>query len=258
LFHIFMTDTNIILITWGTWRLGKAFKKILPQALFPSRKEMDILDSKDIEQYIVTFKPDTIIHLAALASIPKCEENKDLAWNTNVLAARNLVEISKKHWVKKFIYLQSACIFSWEEDFMYDEDSIPAPKHYYGLTKLIAEEIIKSYNSDIFQTIIARTNFTTMPWEYPKAFTDRFGTYLFAQWVAKGILEIIETKTNLPIIHICWDREISMFEYAKLGGSIVEPMTLDDYNWPALTKRMSLTTKYWHTYKIEDSNFNDN
>jgi nucleoside-diphosphate-sugar epimerase len=57
---------------------------------------------------------------------------------------------------------------------MYDEDSIPSPKHYYGMTKLIAEEIIKSYNSDNFQTTIARTNFTTMPWEYPKAFTDRF------------------------------------------------------------------------------------
>jgi nucleoside-diphosphate-sugar epimerase len=57
---------------------------------------------------------------------------------------------------------------------MYDEDSIPAPKHYYGITKLVAEEIVKSYNDDNFQTIIVRTNFTTMPWEYPKAFTDRF------------------------------------------------------------------------------------
>ncbi|MDD2907175.1 MAG: sugar nucleotide-binding protein [Candidatus Gracilibacteria bacterium] len=253
-----MLNETKILITGGTGRLGKAFKKILPNAIYPNRNDMDITNIEMIENFIKNKKPEIIIHLAALASIPKCEENKTLAWNTNVIATRNIVKLSKKYGVKKFIYLQSACIFSGEDDFMYDEDSIPSPKHYYGMTKLIAEEIIKSYNDENFQTIIARTNFTTMPWEYPKAFTDRFGTYLFAQGVAKGIKEIIETNTKLPIIHICGDREISMYEYAKLGGSDVEKITLEEYSGIGLTRKMSLTTKYWHTYKIEESDFNDN
>lgn len=253
-----MLDQSKILITGWTGRLGKACKKIFPNAIYPTRNDMDINNSEFIKDFISLHKPEIVIHLAALASIPKCEENKTLAWNTNVVATRNIVEITKELWVKKFIYLQSACIFSWEDGFMYDEDSIPSPKHYYGMTKLIAEEIIKSYNDENFQTIIARTNFTTMPWEYPKAFTDRFWTYLFAQWVVNWIKEIIETETKLPIIHICWDKEISMYEYAKLGWSNVEPMTIADYNWPALTRKMSLTTKYWHTYKIENSDFNDN
>jgi dTDP-4-dehydrorhamnose reductase len=176
-----------------------------------------------------------------------------------VIATRNLLEIGKNLWfIKKFLYLQTACIFSWEDDFMYDEDSIPNPKHYYWLTKLVAEEIVKSHNSKNFQTIIIRTNFTTMPWEYKKAFTDRFWTYLFAQWVAKWVKEILEINTKIPIIHICWDKELSMYEYAKLWWSNVKPMVLSNYNWPALTKKMSLTTKYWHTYKIENSDFNDN
>lgn len=253
-----MLDQSKILITWWTGRLGKACKKIFPNAIYPTRNDMDINNSEMIKDFIKKINPEIIIHLAALASIPKCEENKNLAWNTNVVATRNIVEIAKELWVKKFIYLQSACIFSWEDNFMYDEDSIPSPKHYYGMTKLIAEEIIKSYNDENFQTIIARTNFTTMPWEYQKAFTDRFWTYLFAQWVVKWIKEIIETETKLPIIHICWDKEISMYEYATLWWSNVEPLTMDEYSWIWLTRKMSLTTKYWHTYKIEDSDFNDN
>jgi len=253
-----MIKESKILITGWTGRLGKACKKILPNAIYPWRSEMDINNPEMVKNFISLYKPEIIIHLAALASIPKCEENKTLAWNTNVLATRNIVKIAKDSWVKKFLYLQSACIFSWEDDFMYDEDSIPSPKHYYWMTKLIAEEIIKSYNSENFQTIIARTNFTTMPWEYPKAFTDRFWTYLFAQWVVKWLLEILESETKLPIIHICWDKEISMYEYAKLGWSSVEPLTMDEYSWIWLTRKMSLTTKYWHTYKIEDSDFNDN
>lgn len=253
-----MINESKILITGWTGRLGKACKKILPNAIYPGRIDMNITNKESIEKYLQKNKPEIVIHLAAIASIPKCEEDKILAWNTNVIATRNIVELSKKYWVKKFIYLQSACIFSWEDDFMYDEDSIPSPKHYYGITKLVAEEIIKSYNSDSFQTIIARTNFTTMPWEYPKAFTDRFWTYLFAQWVVKWIKEIIESDTKLLIIHICWDKEISMYEYAKFGWSSVEKITLDEYSGIWLTKKMSLTTKYWHTYKIEDSDFNDN
>lgn len=254
-----MLNESKILITWWTWRLWKACKKIFPNAIYPSRLDMDITNPEMVQDFINKYKPEIVIHLAALASIPKCAENRELAWNTNVVATRILIEIAKKTWfINKFIYLQTACIFSGEDNFMYDEDSIPNPKHYYGMTKLIAEEIIKSYNDENFQTIIARTNFTTMPWEYPKAFTDRFWTYLFAQWVVLGLKEIIETNTKLPIIHICWDKEISMYKYACLGWSNVEPMTIADYNWPALTRKMSLTTKYWHTYKIEDSDFNDN
>jgi dTDP-4-dehydrorhamnose reductase len=57
---------------------------------------MDITNPKMIEKFINFYKPEIIIHLAALASIPKCEENKTLAWNTNVIGTRNIVEIAKK------------------------------------------------------------------------------------------------------------------------------------------------------------------
>ena len=245
-----------ILITWGTGRLWKACKKIFPNAIYPTRKDMDITDSKKIQSFLKRNKPKYIIHLAALASIPKCEENKKLAWRINVEATRNLVEIARINWVEKFLYLQTACIFSWENA-PYNENSIPNPKHYYWLTKLIAEEIIKSYNSINFKTLIARTNFTTMPWEYEKAFTDRFWTYLFAQWVAKWMKDFLEDNKWNQIIHICWDKKISMYEYAKLWWSKVWKLTLNEYTWTWLTKDMSLITKNWHTYKIEDSDFND-
>ncbi len=252
-----MLDQSKILITGWTGRLWKACKKIFPNAIYPTRKDMDITNPDMIKSFLEEKKPKYIIHLAALASIPACEEDKKLAWRVNVEATRNLLEISKSLWVEKFLYLQSACIFSWE-DAPYDEDSIPNPKHYYWFTKAIAEEIVKSYSDENFQTLIARTNFTTMPWEYEKAFTDRYWTYLFAQWVAKAMKEYLEDNKWQDIIHICWDRKISMYEYAKLGWSNVWKLTLDEYSWVNLTRDMSLITKNWHTYKIGDSDFNDN
>lgn len=246
-----------LLITGGNWRLWKACKKIFPLAQYPSRQELDVTDNASVENYFKNNEIELVIHLVALASIEKCENDKKLAWKINVTGTRNILEASQAYGVNKFIYLQSACIFSGDDASMYDEDSLPAPKHYYGLTKLIAEEIVKTSNTEDFQTIIVRTNFTTMPWEYSRAFTDRWGTYLFAQWVAKWIKDILISSVTLPIIHICWEREISMYDYAIMGNSKVEPMTLNDYEWPVLTRRMSLTSKCWETYKIEDSNYSD-
>jgi dTDP-4-dehydrorhamnose reductase len=58
---------------------------------------MDITDSEMIENFIIKTKPKYIIHLAALASIPACEDNKKLAWKINVEASKNLVEIAKNN-----------------------------------------------------------------------------------------------------------------------------------------------------------------
>ncbi|MFA6393167.1 MAG: NAD-dependent epimerase/dehydratase family protein [Candidatus Paceibacterota bacterium] len=254
-----MNEEKKILFTGGSGRLGKACKKIFPDAQYPNSKELNVLIEESINNYFSSHEIDTVIHLAALASIPLCEEKKEEAYNMNVNGTRRMLGISKKKGIKHFIYLNTACIFPGTNDeTMEDEDSIPYPKHYYGLTKYIAEEIAKTYNSNEMRVTIVRTNFTSMPWEYPKAFTDRYGTYLFAQGVAKGLKDIIKEKPEYPIIHICGDRKISMYDYAIAGGSKVEPMTLEDYKGTPLTKNMSITSKYWRLYKLRDSDFNDN
>jgi dTDP-4-dehydrorhamnose reductase len=254
-----MTAENKILFTGGSGRLGKACKKIFPLAQYPNRSELNILEKESIADYFSNNQIDVVIHLAAIASIPYCEENQQIAYNTNVGGTKNILEVSKINHVRHFIYLNTACIFpGTDENKIENEDSLPNPKHYYGLTKYIAEEIARTYNSSEMMVTIVRTNFTSMPWEYPKAFTDRYGTYLFAQGVVKGLKDIVTEKPKYPIIHICGDKKISMYEYALAGGSKVEPMTLNDYTGVPLTTNMSITSKYWKLYKLKDSDFNDN
>ncbi|MDO9399725.1 MAG: sugar nucleotide-binding protein [bacterium] len=253
-----LINKSKILITGSSGKLGKACKKIMPQAQFSTRNEIDLQNLNSIKKYFKKNKVETIIHLAAITSIPFCEENKKKAYDINVNGTRNLIKEALNAEVKHFIYVSTACVFPGNNDnIMEDEDSIPYPKHFYGLTKLLAEEIVKSFNSDKMKTTVIRTNFTSMPWEYPKAFTDRYGTYLFAQGVAKGLKDVVIFKPNNPIIHICGSRKISMYEYAKAGGSDVLPINLSEYNGPPLTQNMCLTSKYWKLYKLEDSDYND-
>lgn len=237
----------VTLITGGSGALGTELKKKYPNALTPNHEELDLVNRKAVLDY---FKKnpdiDVIIHAGALTGIKPCEENQPLAWDINVEGTRNLVDavIDPKRKIQ-FIYVSTACVFDGNKE-MYKESSIPYPKNFYALTKLVGEHEVRK----LTDYLIIRTNFVAkMKWPYPKAFTDRFGTYLFADGVARGIEEV--QKENLQgIIHIVGDKKMSMYELAKITTPSVLPMTIKDYSGPKLTMDMSLDTERWKKYKI--------
>ena len=251
-------DETKVLITGGGGRLGRACRIIFPNAQYPRSHTLNVKNRDQVFDYFRAHPVETVIHLAAMAGIDLCEKDKHEAYDVNVNGVRHMLEGALAAGVQHFIYLSTACVFPGTDDQnMEDEDSLPYPKHYYGLTKYIAEEILRSYPTGKMKVTVARTNFTTMPWEYPKAFVDRFGTYLFAQGVAKGLKDIALARPDHPIIHLCGERKLSMYEYAVLGGSKVEKLTLAEHKGPPLTVNMCMTTKYWKKYRIEDSDFHD-
>lgn len=239
-----------IIITGGTGALGKSLKKAFPDAGFPTSKEMDITDKDKVSELILEYKPDIVIHTAAFVDVRGCEEDKEKAWKINVEGTQNVVDaVSKLDNDCYLVYISTACVFAGENEKFYTEDDVPSPKNFYALTKLCGEMVVRQFDN----TCIIRTNFAPKEkWKYPKAFTDRFGTYLFSDGVAKGIYDVIEKKEK-GIIHIAGDKRISMFELAKLAGSPeVGEMTLSDYSGPPVTIDMSLSTNRWKKYDIND------
>ena len=237
-----------ILITGGSGALGTSLKAVFKEAYFPGHSEMDVTNADSVNKVLLEFKPDTLIHTAALVGIRECEENKEKAWSTNVEGTQNVVNGLKKLDNNCYlIYTSTACVFAGENEKYYTEDDMPYPKNYYSLTKLCGEIATRQHKN----TCIIRTNFVPKAqWKYPKAFIDRFGTYLFSDNVAMGILDVYNSKEK-GIIHIAGKKRISMYDLALLAGSKnIGKMTLKDYNGPALTIDMSLSTKRWKKYDI--------
>lgn len=236
----------VTLITGGSGALGTELKKIFPKALAPTHQELDISNKKAVRDFFQKNDIDLVIHAGALTGIRPCEENKQLAWNTNVGGTKNLVEavLASKHPVQ-FIYVSTACVFDGHTG-MYKESSIPYPENFYALTKLIGEHEVNR----LPEYLIIRTNFVAKKkWPYPKAFADRFGTYLFADGVAQGISDVQKEKLQ-GFVHIVGDRKMSIFELAKLTTPDVQSMTIKEYSGPKLTMDMSLDTERWKKYKI--------
>ena len=129
---------------------------------------------------------------------------------------------------------------------MYTENDIPSPKNFYSVTKLIGEFVVKRLPNHL----IVRTNFAAREkWPYPKAFTDRYGTYLFAQDVARGLKELLDSSMT-GIVHLTGDKKMSMFELAKITTPGIKPMTMKDYSGVPLTIDMSLDSTRWKKYGI--------
>jgi dTDP-4-dehydrorhamnose reductase len=236
----------VVLITGGTGSLGIELQKIFTENISPTHRELDITNKEQVKKIFQENKIDTVIHTAAITKIRKCEEDKQLTWNVNVGGTKNLIdEIIHSKLNINFVYVSTACVFDGHSG-MYTEKSIPYPKNFYSLTKLLGEFEV----SQLPNATIIRTNFVPKkPWPYEKAFTDRYGTYLFAEQVANGIKDIIKEKIT-GFVHIVGDKKMSVFELAKITTPEIKPMTIDDYSGPPLTIDMSLNSIKWKKYKI--------
>ena len=117
-------------------------------------QSLDISNQEEVNNVFNHFKPDTVIHTAAMTNVDACESEKELCRKLNVIAVRFLVEAAEKH-QSHFIHLSTDFIFDGKSG-PYKEDDEPNPLSYYGQSKLDAEEIVKACktNWSIARTII--------------------------------------------------------------------------------------------------------
>ena len=91
----------------------------------------DIRDKVKLDIVIEKNQIDTVIHLAALAGVRRGEDYPQEYFDTNVIGTDNLLRISKKFGVKKFIALSSSSVNGGN------------PTSVYGTSKLAMEHLIK-------------------------------------------------------------------------------------------------------------------
>lgn len=115
---------------------------------------MDILNPKEVREVVGKYRPDAIIHTAAMTNVDTCETEREMAYQLNVGAVQTLVEVCEAFDVQ-LVHLSTDFIFDGAAG-PYDEEAEPNPLSYYGQTKLEAEELLKKSNIKwaILRTII--------------------------------------------------------------------------------------------------------
>jgi len=215
-------------------------------------KSLDFTNEKEVVEVFASCNPEIIVHAGALSKPDDCEQNKDLAYHTNVTATGYLLREAARRG-SFFIFLSTDFIFSGEEG-MYREDDPAAPVNYYGQTKLEAEALVKDYPFDwcIVRTVLVyghpqggRDNILTMvagglkEGRRLKIFGDQERTPTYVEDLAQGLKSIID-KRAAGIYHISgeevrtpYQMAIEAADYLDLDKNLIEKVNEQTFHQPA-------------------------
>ncbi len=107
------------------------------------------VEDKSCEYVFKNNKVDIVVHLAAQINVTTSLEDPFLDTKTNILGLVNMLELSAKYKIKKFIFASSAAIYGNNEKIPLTEEEIAEPLSPYGISKYMGEKYCEKWN-DIY------------------------------------------------------------------------------------------------------------
>ena len=137
---------------------------------------LDLRDRKAIEDWFLTFAHDVnaVIHLASFPRQKVVCQNP--VWGAEVMgtALVNLLEMTKKYHIPKFVYISSSMVYG---DFDNDvtEDSVCNPLGQYGIMKYMGERLVEDYTRrGCFDHVIIRPSAVYGEWDVEDRVVSKF------------------------------------------------------------------------------------
>lgn len=205
--------------------------------LFELRR-CDICDQPVLNDVFSEFKPDAVIHLAAMAGVRPSIVDPDLYSRVNVLGTTHVLQAAVDHGVKQFLFASSSSVYGNNEKVPFAEtDPVDHPISPYAATKKAGELICHSFSHLHDLPIFCLRFFTVFgPRQRPDLAISKFlrlvaegqtlpmfgdGTtsrdYTYVDDIVAGIVAALEK---------CGHPDLPRYRIFNLGGS--EPVMLRD------------------------------
>ena len=138
-----------IMITGGKGMLGRTLCRTLArhELLVADLPETDITSPAAIDGAIRLFRPDAVIHAAAMTAVDACETDPDRAFKVNAVGSANVAAACYRH-KARLIAFSTDYVFDGTLSRPYHEWDAPAPRTVYGASKLAGEKAIQSLCPD--------------------------------------------------------------------------------------------------------------
>ena len=105
----------------------------------------DLLNYKQIEDVLLDFKPDAVMHFSAKVVVPESVEKPLLYYENNFYGTLNLLQAMKRAKVKYLIFSSTAAVYGIPERVPVKETDPTNPISPYGWSKLFSEQAIKDF-----------------------------------------------------------------------------------------------------------------
>jgi len=210
----------------------------------------DITNFNLMEELFSTFKPDVVIHTAAVTNpIPLPGQNPKDVYNVNVNATKNIAELCKQ-FDTKLIYISTDLVYAGYRSSMLKESAKLIPVSLYAETKLMGEMKVKETleNYLILRTALlygfglkySRCHFHKMNEELKngkpvKLFVDQFRTPIQLTEASNIMTKIAQMDITNEIINLGGVERVSRYELGEIlcsvagfDNSLLEKISLND------------------------------
>ena len=197
-----------IAITGKTSRVAKTLRKYFfgPSIVYLDKKKFDILNFKQINNYLKKNKIKTLVHMAALSRPMKIhKENINKSIEINIIGTANVVRACKNN-NTKLIFFSTNYVYPGKKG-PYSENDNLNPINNYGWSKLGGESAVKMYKN----ALILRLCMTEKPFVHQYAFSNVTTNFMFHDDFAKVFHKLINKK---GVINVGGKRQ-TVFNFVK-------------------------------------------
>ena len=182
-----------IVITGGDGRFAQILKNDNKKLdiLYPSKKELNILNMNSINRYLKKNKPKYLVHAAALSrpmNIHDMQISKSI--DLNIIGTANVVKVCSDLKIK-LIYFSTGYVYEGRVGNYKETDPI-LPVNNYAWSKLGGECAVAMYKN----SLILRITMCEKPFIHQFAFHDIKTNFIFHEEVVKIIPKILD-KTGV-------------------------------------------------------------
>ena len=259
-----------VLITGAEGMLGRTLCDHLQgvEVIATSRINADITNAKHFDDCIKQYKPDVVIHCAAMTAVDRCESEYDLAYKVNAIGTTNVAASCHRHGAK-LIAISTDYVFDGDLNRPYTEfDNPTGGRCVYGQSKWAAEQAVRAHCPN---HIIARVSWLYGPGgpsfvhtmlrladgtrPVLKVVNDQQGNPTSTIAVSKAINELLKYPEIVGTFHLTCEGEATWFELAEAIFKMksihqkVLPCSSQEYKTPAkrpFNSRLSKKALQYH------------
>lgn len=221
-------------------------------------EDMDVRRREVVHQVASEFRPDLIIHLAALTDVDGCERKPDEAFHTNTIGTQNVALVCQQLTIP-LVYISTISVFDGTKPEAYTEYDMPNPQSYYSQSKYQGERIVQSLLQKYY---IVRAGWMFGGGKEDKKFVgkiielaqtrpvlkivnDKLGSPIYTDDFARAIQRIITTgqygvfhavNTGGPVSR--FEVAQAILEYSNIESCELLPVSSAEFPLPAPRPRM--------------------
>ena len=144
---------------------------------------VDIEEIDKLNEIMKDYKFQGVINLAARAGVRYSLENPSIYVSTNIQGSLNLLEISRKLDIEKFVLASTSSIYAGEEMPFSEKLSVNSPISPYAATKKAAELMAYSFHS-VYGIDVSVVRYFTV---YGPAGRPDMSIFRFIKWIDEGL-----------------------------------------------------------------------